>query len=345
MPRYKYDREGEHVSNQTETYIRVHENSSDYIHAARKVSKFAINNSKEINCSLESSCWKINIYQKASETKTKNILLGNLVSLQEPESSTYLTLDTRRNTNTQNRANVVMSNSMQLSFSSSDCNVGTNLLWMIEGEDMFHGGAVSNHGSNIALRDLNSGLYMKMGEDGVTAVRKREECSFFELSTSQQSDIGANIPDGTIVQLSCQNDFVTMKKGNNEKSRCEGSSDRSSALSMVITSKLQHSLGVDLMAGIEATIVLRRFETLIRTKKIFSMPKFNIEAEIRRFFACIDLISDFLQPEGLNKAADLSSSRGGGGGGEFGISGYGNKCQSSKNVAGARGSHRAAGYH
>jgi hypothetical protein len=308
MPRYKYDREGQHITNDTETYIRIHEKTSEYIHAARKVSKFAINNSKEINCSLESSCWKINIFQKASDTKTKNILLGNLVSLQEPESSTYLTLDARRQSNTQNRANVVMSSSMQLSFSASDCNVGTNLLWMIEGEDMFHGGAVSNQGSNVALRDLNSGLYMKMGEDGVTAVRNRQECSFFELSTSQQSDIGSDIPDGTIIQLSCHNDFVAMKKGSNAKSKCEGSSDRSSALSMVITSKLQNNLGVDLMAGIEATIVLRRFETLIRTKQMFSMPKSNIEAEVRRFFACIDLISDFLQPEISDKSASLSSS-------------------------------------
>ena len=303
MPRYKYDREGQHISSDTETYIRVHENSSDYIHAARKASKFAINNSKEINCSLESSCWKICIYQKAIDTKTKNILLGNLVSLQEPESSTYLTLDTRRNAASQNRANVVMSKSMQLSFSSSNCNVGTNLLWMIEGEDMFHGGAIFNRGSNVALRDLNSGLYMKMSEDGVTAVRKREECSLFELSTSQQSDIGAVIPDGTIIQLSCQSDFVAMKKG----SRCEGTSDRSSALSMVITSKLQHNLGVDLMAGVEATIVLRRFESLIRSKMIFSLPKSNIEVEIRRFFSCIDLMSDFLQPQMLYEAQNVSS--------------------------------------
>ena len=307
MPRYKYDREGQYISDESELYIRLHERPSEYIHAARKSSKYAIKNSKEINCSLDNTCWKVTTYQSAFDSKTKNILIGNLVTLQEPESSTFITLERRKKIKL-DRANVVMSNSIQLSFSSADCNVGTNLLWIIEGEDMFRGGSVTNCGSKVALRDLNSGLYMKMTDEGVSAVRKREDCSFFEFSASHQSDVDEFIPDGTLINLSCQNTYVTTRKSSNMKSQCVSCQDRASALSVVITSKIQKNLGVDLMAGVEGTALLQRFESLIRSSKMFNLPRNSVEVEIKRFFSCMDLVTDFLFSVASSTSGKASSS-------------------------------------
>jgi hypothetical protein len=185
---------------------------------------------------------------------------------------------------------------MQLSFSASDCNVGTNLLWMLEGEDMFQGGVVSNHGSNIALRDLNSGLYMKMSEGGVTAVKNREECSFFELSTSQPADIGSSIADGTIVQLSCQKEFVGLKKSQDGKLHCEGCADRSSALSMVVTSKLQQTMGVELFTCVDTTKILKTLHFLLPLDRN-NLPLSVSLAKVREIMLFAEYMEAFMTPE------------------------------------------------
>ena len=294
MPRYKYDREGQHISSDTELYIRVHENSSDFIHVAKKASKLSESNAKEINCSLESSCWRINIYQNASEFNKKNILMGNLVTLKEPESSTYLTVDAP---NISSHADVVMSNSIQLSFSSADCYIGTNLLWMIEGEDVFHGGSVTNYGSKVALRDLTSGLYMKMTDEGVSAVRKREDCSFFELAGSHQSDLDEFIPDGTLINLSCQKAFVMMMKGKDAVLRCVGSRERSAALSVVISSKIQERVGVDLFKCVDAVRILKRQYKLVKNLEKSEYSMSVLLTMLRENMFCFDFLEEFMVPE------------------------------------------------
>ena len=298
MPRYKYDREGQQIVSDNECYIRVHERSSEYIHAARKATKGNPDGNKEINCSLETSIWTINIYQQARDTKTKNIVAGNLISLQEPETSTYLTLDQQKPGLT-GKANVVMSNSMQLSFAVSDCNVGTNLLWMIERDDMFTGGPLLNRATRIALRDLNTGLYMKVQGDAVTAVTDRNEASRFEVYASQQLDSGATLQDGVAIQLLCDKMWLGLgakTASGGTKCHCSTYRDRAMALSMVMSNKTQRSLDSDLFVGVEAANILRQFGAKIKDKSLLSMSYGAIDTEFKAIFSCLDHLVEFLSP-------------------------------------------------
>jgi hypothetical protein len=293
MPRFKYDKEGQQIVHENECHIRVHERPSEFIHAARKISKFSTNGNREINCSLENSVWTISIYQQCWEAKSKNILSGQLVSLQETETSSYLGVEATQRSNPQTKA--VSLCPQQLSLTVSDCNVGTNLLWMIEGENPFHGGQVTHKAGRYALRDLNSGMYMKLEPDGMVAVPNRANCSYFEFIGSQGLDNGAPIQDNGMVQIMNQNQWICMKKSANlYKSQGTGSDDRSHALSFIISSKIQHTLHVDLFVGVEAFNLFQNFKTLVQTKKIHSLSVGQVENEFKSLFSCLDTLTLFL---------------------------------------------------
>jgi hypothetical protein len=220
------------------------------------------------------------------------------VSLQEPETSTYLTLDQQKPGLTE-RANVIMSNSLQLSFTVSDCNVGTNLLWMMEREDMFTGGLLLNKATRVALRDLNTGLYMRTDGEGLIATPNRSECTFFDIFASQQMETGAIIQDSTAIQLRTQNKWLAVggkTASGGTKSNVATSSDRANALSVVVSCKTQRSLNSDLFVGVEAAGILRQFEAQVRSKKLFELSYGLLEMEFKTIFGCLDHLSDFLSP-------------------------------------------------
>ena len=291
MPRFKYDKEGQQIVHENECHIRVHERPSEFVHAARKVSKFSANGNREINCSLENSVWTISIYQQCWESKLKNILCGQLVSLQETETSSYLGVESNRSS----QARPISLCPQQLSLTVSDCNVGTNLLWMVEGENQFAGGQVTHKNGKYALRDLNSGMYMKLDSDGMITVPNRSNCSYFEFIGGQGLDTGASIQESGMIQMMSRNQWVSSKKSANiYKSQSTGSEDRAHALSFIISSKMQHSLGVDLFVGVEAANLFHQFKSLVRTKKIHSMSPGQVENEFKILFSCLDTLTQFL---------------------------------------------------
>ena len=293
MPRYKYDREGQHISNHTELYIRVHERSSEFIHAARKASRTAAEGEKEINCSLESSSWTISIYQQARHMRTRNILAGNLISLQEPETSTYITLEHQKPYITTS-SKVVMSNPLHLSFASSDCNVGSNLLWMVEGENPLKGGVVSHRHERIALRDLNTGLYLKVEESGMMAIPHRDDCTLFEVVSNTITDIGQPIQEGGLIQLYTKGQWISHAKNIiGGRTPCEVVSDRSAALSFVVSAKLQNMLKIDVFVGVEACVALRKFDLSVRNGTLVNESPGLVDFRMRQMFAIMDFVISY----------------------------------------------------
>jgi hypothetical protein len=291
MPRFKYDKEGQQIVHENECHIRVHERPSEFVHAARKVSKFSANGNREINCSLENSVWTISIYQQCWETKSKNILCGQLVSLQETETSSYLGVESNRSS----QIRPISLCPQQLSLTVSDCNVGTNLLWMVEGENPFAGGQVTHKDGKYALRDLNSGMYMKLDSDGMITVPNRSNCSYFEFIGGQGLETGSPIQESGMIQIMSRNQWVSTKKSANiYKSQGTGSEDRAHALSFIISSKIQHSLGVDLFVGVEAANLFQQFKSLVRSKKLRSMSPGQVENEFKVLFSCLDTLTQFL---------------------------------------------------
>jgi hypothetical protein len=92
MPRYKIDREGDSVLTRTELYLRVVEKSPpEYLHRADRDPMPG--HDREINCSLESTSWRLNIFQSSTDALDRNNLLASqLVYINDPETRCNLTI-------------------------------------------------------------------------------------------------------------------------------------------------------------------------------------------------------------------------------------------------------------
>ena len=334
MPRYKYDKEGQPIANGSECVIRIHERPSDYIHASRKSFRSLSGEERcEINCSLESSVWSISIYQSTINIRSNSILCGQLVTLHEPETLTYLqlqstyheTIPTTSNEGHENSYNhhnnvisprVIMSESIQISLTSQIVeNVGTQFLWQLESIDLYSGGVVYNSIGKYLLKDLNHGLYLKLVSNGIIGVKNRNHATGFEMVVPYLLNFGDVIQDDTLIQLVAENLSIGVRKnsmGILEVCSCPRH-DRMT-LSFQISSKLHKQLSYQVFVGKEATKVLQQFTShLTKTLEIFKKESINafninmvteerflryiaeIEHSIKEIIVCLDHLKSYLQ--------------------------------------------------
>jgi hypothetical protein len=107
---------GNHISNNTEVYVKIHEKPGEFLRGAkaRETKADESNQTKsninspitqakrgEANCSLEKTRWSVNVYQSVYESASKNICAGKLVCLSDAETRSNLTvsISTTGNTN------------------------------------------------------------------------------------------------------------------------------------------------------------------------------------------------------------------------------------------------------
>jgi hypothetical protein len=90
LPRYKIDREGDRVSNNTEVVMHVSERPSEHIHCADRAPNGMRN--REVNATMETgSPWRVNIYQSSQNgIDPKLLMFGQLVYIKDPEFNTTL---------------------------------------------------------------------------------------------------------------------------------------------------------------------------------------------------------------------------------------------------------------
>lgn len=205
LPRSKFDREGQKISNNSETILRCHEKPNEYLHSSKKFIR-AIGGSsshifdREINCSLESTSWTVSIYQTACNISSNKLLAGNIVTFRDPESLSYLVQD--------KLGHVIMAPIHPLSFLGKECIVGSHSLWMVESENLLGGGDLKySNNERIVLRHFNSGNYLKVSDsDILSVVSSREECTPFEFasvlsSQAQQREGSLHIANNSILQI------------------------------------------------------------------------------------------------------------------------------------------------
>ena len=89
MPRFKIDREGDRILSGAELYMRIAERPNEYIHAAEKNPR----DKREVNCSMEKSSWRINVYQSANYLTLENaVLASQLVYIHDAETRSNITI-------------------------------------------------------------------------------------------------------------------------------------------------------------------------------------------------------------------------------------------------------------
>lgn len=305
VPKFKHDKEGQPISNNSEVFLRVQERPNEFIHAAKKSVKGLLDNRREINCSLEMTPWNVNVYQHSFDTGGKSVLAGQLVLIQEPETLACLTIDDHRPGVTRS-ANVVLSAPMQLSSSTFDTIVGTQLLWTVESVESMKGGPLQLRSDRILFRDLNTGLFMQLSDNGLRAVAERKKASSFELSYSQSSDVPI-LQEGIALQMCSGGKWVatgsasaSSKSSTDLCKLCVGKSDRTHALSLVFASELFHTIGVDMHVGVNATVHLRKFATAAKKKTLTNDPLRPIEAEFKSLYKTLEGSYRFLAVDKQN---------------------------------------------
>ena len=83
VPRYKIDREGDLIQSNAEVFFRVAEKQNEYVHAAETDPQPG--KLREINCSLESTSWRLCSFQNCFDAVDDSILLASqLVFIHDP---------------------------------------------------------------------------------------------------------------------------------------------------------------------------------------------------------------------------------------------------------------------
>ena len=92
MPRFKIDREGDRILGNSEVYVQLAERPSEYVHMAEKAP--AKGASREVNCSLERTSWRMTIFQETSTFSGEPTVLlpQQLVYIHDAETRSNLTI-------------------------------------------------------------------------------------------------------------------------------------------------------------------------------------------------------------------------------------------------------------
>jgi hypothetical protein len=173
-PRFKIDKDGDPVMTNTEMYLKFVERPSEYIHVA-ELNPIG-DRLREVNCSLESSAWKMTIFQSsldyrlASDPTKKIILTSQMVYINDPETRCNLTIasdgvaaleepgeDEEKQFNHE-FGDIVLE-------PSTDQPVSSRLLWFLESRLPMKGGIVRWKAEGIRLKHVNTGLYLRILTD------------------------------------------------------------------------------------------------------------------------------------------------------------------------------------
>jgi hypothetical protein len=343
MPKSKGDREGQQISLHSDVLLRVHGRTSEFLHCAKPVGELGI---VEVNCSLESSQWSLAPYQDAFSILSSKILAGQVVCLQEVDSSAYLApVGEDLVERSLSRTPVSLTNSNLIG--SSNATVGTHLLWIVEHSTAARGGVIGQLTSSapttkITLKHLNTGMYLAMdpaAKSGTQSIYLSSDQSSSQLDLIF-SDSHDGLHDGASVQLSREGNWIftplqqpqpqqpknsSLKTTHRANSfmpslsfeeidsptiphHCSGTSERAKASSFTVRNTLHLRFGPDLFLGVEAAKILRSFVRVGRTHRSQQDQEPHFATQIKAVLAVLELVFQFLS-EDLSSSAPFGVSK------------------------------------
>lgn len=335
IPKSKGDKEGQQISVHSEVLLRIHGRTSEFIHCAKKTMDGE--EATEVNCSLESSSWVLSIYQDAFSARSSNILAGQVVCLQEVDSTAYLApvIENLTEWTFPRATHVSLTNSNLLGFSNNM--VGTHLLWILENTIPSVGGIVGIVPSTVTLKHLNTGMYLtidplaKSGNQSLYLNSEHTPSSDFEVISVDALD---GLHDGAAVQLrsqgcwiftpiqqSQQSNSAQLKRAHRTSSfipslsfeevdsplipsRCSGTSEKSKASAFTIHNTLHLRLGPDLFLGVEAAKILKNFVLFGRNQSQEPTHVPNFTSKIKSVLSVLELIHQFLTDDILSTSTE-----------------------------------------
>ena len=90
IPRFKINKEGDKINTGAEFYLKVAEKTNEFVHSADRDP--APGYQREVNCALEMTSWKLQIFQSTSDSSDERLLLySELVYINDPETRSNVT--------------------------------------------------------------------------------------------------------------------------------------------------------------------------------------------------------------------------------------------------------------
>lgn len=307
LPKNRFDKEGQVLTNNAEVMVRIHDRRGEFLHASKTYIPCTEDDGEhaEVNCSLEQSVWTISLFQRVLD-RGKNISAGQLITLQDPDSLSCVSLQDNNIINNDIEVEslaVVMSPQFQVKEMISESTVGTNLLWFVEKAAVFVGGPIYLSSDRVTLRHFNSGMFMRVLDDGrVRTTRNRKEASLLEISNTSsasamssgtmtvlvdEAGINIGVADGS---SSTSQPTWLMQRG----TACLATADKGKSTSLIASSFLSNRIGFHVHVGVRATRTLRQ---LIKMTRLFDEKTAQLRdftGMVRLAMNTLDSLSTFL---------------------------------------------------
>ncbi len=253
LPRYKIDREGDKILSATEAFLKVAERPNEYIHCADKdpVVGVGLIGLREINCSLESTSWRLSKFQDSPRLIDKKYLLaGQLVSILEPETESHVSVFTSLQATSEGPPNQVdvensvrsfkMATSGDVVFLPQDDDIfNSNILWVIESKSVVGGGPIAWKSDPVRFRHFNTGVYLSM-ESAAEEIAHMHTTSVVSspgtlFNVVEQNSTSNYLTNAKAVQMNRGAHWIQRGEIDSTGSfECKGTKDKSAAINMLI---------------------------------------------------------------------------------------------------------------
>lgn len=308
LPKNRFDKEGQVLTNNAEVMVRIHDRRGEFLHASKTYIPCIEGDGEraEVNCSLEQSVWTIGLFQRVLD-RGKNISSGQLVTLQDPDSLSCVSLQdisNSKNIMDEESLAVVMSPQFQVKEVISESTVGTNLLWCVEKASVSVGGPIYLSSDIITLRHFNTGMFLRVLDDGrVRTTRNRQEASVLEVTGTSSAggvmsgrtttvlvdEAGVNLGLAGVSMPSSQPTWL-MQGG----AACLATADKGKATSLIASSFLSNRIGFHVHVGVRAVRTLRQLTKMTRLFGEGTVHLRDFTAMVRLAMTNLDRLSSFL---------------------------------------------------
>jgi hypothetical protein len=262
-PRYKIDRDGDRVLNNSELYLKVAERSNEFLHRADR-EPFP-GREREVNCSLEATSWRLNIFQSSIDSMDRRLLLSSeLIYINDPETRCNLTIAHAKSSklaDSENNHNSYFETEEGLDDSNHNFIhdfgdiilqpyqdfINSNYLWFIETNSMLNGGPIRLKTQKVRFKHLNTGKYLRteikdqLADDGTelekllftTTLDPNESSTLFDIS--ELNNPGKYLSNSKALQLSQAGVWIERGEVLDDGTYIvKGGREKSSALSLLL---------------------------------------------------------------------------------------------------------------
>eukprot|EP00605_Chrysophyceae_sp_TOSAG23-4_P001362 GSChrysophyteH1.ASY1.ANO1.1482.1 assembled CDS len=238
---------------------------------------------REINCSLEMTPWRMNIFQSATDAQQESLVLASqIIYINDPETLSNVAIDEEEVDNADDNSHNF--GTLVLRPQAPNAPVDSRALWTLELKAITMGGPIYWRTSQVKIKNVCTGVYL----DSTPAYEIDDEGDVVEKyvlnTTSDGTSLGASwnitepnstskmLQNAKAYQISCSGIFFERGEERDDKTYIlKGTKEKSTALSLLIH-KYSETSAAD---AAEATIV-EPLDRLINFSQGFPISATNI---------------------------------------------------------------------